>query len=140
MIDQATERRLHDVIQREGRSFLQYVSEVDPFTDARTERAWPILLELARQERAGVQELVALLFKNHRRIPPLGSYPIHFTTVNFASLEFLLPRLIRDLEARRNELEAVANDLEQGPVRFHLLGLVETKKKHLDTLRQLVAE
>lgn len=139
MIDPATERRLHDIIRREGRSFLQYVSEVDPFTDSRTASAWPVILELAKQERAGVQELITLLRKNHRSIPKLDSYPILFTTVNFASLEYLLPRLIRDLDERRAALEKLAQEQDEGPVRFHLRGLVETKARQIETLRHLNA-
>jgi hypothetical protein len=130
---------LQDLVRKEGRSLLQYVTESFPWTTPKTHHILPVLVDMAKDEQEGAAAVVRLLVKNRLRPPYLGAYPMSFTTINYMSLEFLLPYLI-DFEARRiGELEkdlAVPSDDE---TRQLLQSLLDMKRRHLQTLTTFIA-
>src|SRR5205807_2321530 len=91
---------LQDMVRKEGRSLLQYVSESFPWTTHKNHQALPVLFEMAKEEEQGAAAIVRLLVANRVRPPYLGAYPMSYTTINYMSLDFLLPHLI-DFENRR---------------------------------------
>ena len=99
-MDASTAAMLQDLVRKEGRSLLQYVSESFPWTTPHNGQAVPLLLAMVKEEQEATGKAVALLLKNHHRPPYLGAYPMSFTTINYMSMGFLLPYLI-DFEKRR---------------------------------------
>src|SRR5207253_6990353 len=107
------------------------------WTTQKNHHALPILLDMVREEQQGAAAIVQLLLRHRARPPYLGAYPMSFTTINYMSLDFLLPYLI-DFEKRRiaeleKDLAVVADEEAQ-----HLLQtLLEMKKRHVLALTNL---
>ncbi|MBI3822854.1 MAG: hypothetical protein HY289_09280 [Planctomycetes bacterium] len=73
-------------------------------------------------------------------LPPPPSYPSHFTTINFCSLDYLLPKLIFEAAAEVAEIERMLpladNDEE---VRRLAQSCLDMKREHLRTLQDVAA-
>ena len=137
MLDATTEQVLQDVLRAETRSVLHYVEDAFPWTAAGGEEAVGKLRALIREEMDATADLGRYLFRHH--VPPLpsGMYPASFTTLNFVSLQHLLPRLI-DYEAKSADRLREVLPTVPDPEAKHLLGsLVALKERHSDELRQL---
>ncbi len=136
-MDHATAALLQDLVKKEGRSLLQYVSESYPWTPRNGHNAVPAIIAMAEEERDAAAALVRLLVKNRMQPPYLGAYPMNFTTMNYASLDFLIPQLVKFEAKRIAELEKevhVVSDEESQHLLQHLLAL---KRRHLTTLTAL---
>ncbi len=136
-MDHATATLLQDLVKKEGRSLLQYISESYPWAPRKNDSAVPAVAAMAEEERAAAATLVRHLAQNRMQPPYLGAYPMNFTTMNYASLEFLVPQLIRFETKRIAELEKdvhVASDEESQQLLQHML---QMKRRHLTTLTAL---
>jgi hypothetical protein len=136
-MDATTIAILQGLVRKEGRSLLQYVGESFPWTTAKNHHALPTLLSIVEEEQKGTAAVVQMLIKNRMRPPYLGAYPMSFTTINYMSLDYLLPLLI-DFEKRRiAELEkSHVLVVEEEPKQL-LQSLVEMKNRHLAALVEL---
>ena len=128
---------LQGLVRKEGRSLLQYVGESFPWTTAKNHHALPVLQGLIDEEQKATAGIVQYLVKNRVRPPYLGAYPMSFTTINYMSLDFLLP-LLKDFEKRRiAELEkSQILVIEEEPKQL-LHALIDMKKRHLAALAAL---
>jgi hypothetical protein len=136
-MDAATAALLQEMVRKEGRSLLQYVSESVPWTTPKNHYALPVLLDMVKEEQDGAAAIVKLLLENRVRPPYLGAYPMSFTTINYMSLDFLLPYLI-DFEKRR--IAELAQDLamvSDDEAKQLLRTLLDMKQRHLVTLTSL---
>lgn len=138
-MDGATAKLLGDLVRKEGRSLLQYVSESYPWTTAKTDWALPVLLAMAKEEQDGTAGIVRLLLKERLRPPYLGAYPMSFTTINYMSLDFLIPYLVEFQKRRCAELQSDLATLAEGEARELVKGLLEMKERHLAALINLGA-
>jgi hypothetical protein len=129
--------RLEAAVRREGRSLLQYVSEANPWTKAAGDTAPEKVRDLAREERDALAGLTKFLARHRHAVPYLGAYPMSFTTMNFVSLDYLLPRLT---ESARQSLAALERDraaLADADAKAELDRLIELKRTHLKALEAL---
>jgi hypothetical protein len=128
---------LQDVLRRESRSLLQYVSESYPWTKAEGHAASAALNAIAQAEAAALARLGRWLTK--QRVPVMfsGAYPTHFTTTNFVSLQYLLPRLAGDQRQRIAAVEQVRASLPAGEAREQLETLLAMMKADLKQLEAL---
>jgi hypothetical protein len=133
-MDAALGARLQQLIRSESRSLLQYVSESFPWTTAHDQAVREALQRFACEETEAIARLTRQLTKHHVTQPFQGSYPMSFTTVNFCSLSYLLPRLIDDQKARIADVERVFHMLEGGEIKDLLAQLLVLKKQHLSQL------
>jgi hypothetical protein len=141
VIDAATEVVLQGWARRLGRSLLQYVHESFPFTTAKDAATVPVLARQVQEEQDAAARIIRFLLQGRRRPPAMGAYPMNFTTLNFASLSYLLPYLI-------NEDERAVADLEQTIKSLHspdhadasslLHSILDMKRRHLEELKSLV--
>src|SRR5712692_11577422 len=99
MLDARTQTRLQEILRRESRSFLQYVSDSVPWTRPGEKDALAQLQTLIEEERRANAAFAKFLIRNRIPVPHLGSYPVSFTTLNFVALDHLLPLLV-DAERR----------------------------------------
>jgi hypothetical protein len=136
-MDLATAKLLQDLVRREGRSLLQYVSESFPWTTHKNHHALPILFEMVKEEQEGAAAIVKLLLKNRVRPPYLGAYPMSFTTINYMALDFLLPYLIEFENRRIAELENDLVVVTEDEAKDLLKMLLEMKQRHVLTLTNL---
>jgi hypothetical protein len=139
MIDARTATILQGVVRREGRSLLQYVHDSFPWTQTGNQEMLTKIQALVEEERAATAALARFLIEQRFPPPYLGAYPTGFTTINYVSLESLLPRL---LDFQKEAVAALQRDLAEvtdADARKQLLGLLEMKQRHLETLESLAA-
>src|SRR5438876_7597204 len=138
-MDAATCTTLQNALRAESRSFLQYVSDAFPWTSPDELAVLSKLQALIAEELEGVQTLAHLLAQARQPLPYLGSYPMSFTTINFVSLDHLLPLLIREerrsLANREQDLGRVNDADAQAAMR----GIIDMKRRHLHMLEEMAA-
>ena len=129
--------RLEAAVRREGRSLLQYVSEASPWTKTVGDTTPDKVRDLAREDRAALAALTKFLARRRHAIPYLGAFPMAFTTMNFVSLDYLLPRLT---ESARQSVAALERDraaLSDADAKAELDRFIELKGNHLKALEAL---
>jgi hypothetical protein len=129
--------RLEAAVRREGRSLLQYISEAYPWTKAAGDVTTDKVRDLAREERDALTVLTKFLTRRRHTVPYLGAFPMSFTTMNFVSLDYLLPRLA---ESGRQSVAALERDraaLTDTDAKEELDRLIELKRTHLKALEAL---
>jgi hypothetical protein len=138
VIDAQTQALLQEVVGRESRSLLMYVGDAYPWTAAPGDEALVILKDLIAEERRAVAAVGQFLVR--RRLPPPfpGSYPSSFTTVNFLSLEYLVPRLVEDQRRLIEQLQRDLAAVRDPGARVPLEALLAVKRRHLPALEALV--
>jgi hypothetical protein len=139
VFDPQTQARLQEILQRESRSVLSYVGGAFPWTTATHAEELRVLGKQIVAEGQAVTELGEYLVRRRMPTPVLGSYPASFTTINFLSLAYLLPRLI---EAQKRSVANLERDLpaitEPG-AHAQLEKLLAVKQRTLEGLEQLAS-
>ncbi len=136
-MDAASRDSFRRLIALGASSLLQYVSESAPWSVDAAHAALDQIQALAAEDRAEIARFTRWLQKKHERVPLLYSYPSHFTTMNFVSLDYLLPKLLAENTSQVvaiKHLSSAMDDAEAGPL---AAGYLEMKKRHLETLREL---
>jgi hypothetical protein len=129
---------LQALVRRESRSLLQYVRDTVPWTaldeqGADAARARQVR-QLIEEENQAIGELMRFLFRRHWTPPYLGSYPADFTTLNYVSLDYLLPRLVHEERRALARLEADLVGLTDAECRNQVQRIMEMKRRHLQVL------
>jgi hypothetical protein len=75
--------------------------------------------------------------KNRITPPYLGAFPTAFTSMNFTSIDFLLPVLLEAAHAGINELEMDAARLTDLDARGEVAALLDKKRRHVEELTGL---
>ena len=130
---------LQNAMRAESKSFLQYVSDAFPWTTPDELAALAKLQSLIAEEKEGAGAIAEFLTQNKQPLPYLGSYRMSFTTMNFVSLEHLLP--ILDKEERRAiaERERDLANLKDAEAQSVLRRVVDMKRRHLLLLQEASA-
>jgi hypothetical protein len=139
VIDDRTQALLQDVVRRESRSLLAYLHDAYPWATSREEGTLTGLRGLAAEEGRAVAALGEYLARQNLAPPPLASYPSSFTTLNFLSLDFLLPRLARVQHQSVADLERDLAAVHDAGARGQLEKLLATKQRTLAGLEGLLA-
>jgi hypothetical protein len=139
VIDTRTAAVLHDVVRRESRSLLQYVSEAIPWITPAEQVALAQLRQLIEEERGATTDLGRFLIR--QRVPPpyLGSYPQDYTNVNYVSLDHLLPMLVDNQRQAIARLERDLAALTDAEARAHVEKILTIRRRHLETLQTMAA-
>jgi hypothetical protein len=135
-MDASKQDLLRSLVRKEGRSLLQYVAESFPWTKPEDDGLVRRVRALAHVENELLAKIIRLLLKLRVGAPPLGAYPQSFTTINFMSLDYLLPLLREDQAKRIADIEMLITQFPEGEVRSLLLDLADEKRKHLDFLHR----
>jgi hypothetical protein len=136
-MDARTVRVLQDLVRRESRSLLQYVSDAFPWTTREERAALGELQAIVEEERKGAADAVALLLAHHQTPPYLGSYPMDFTTINYVSLDHLLPLLLENERRGIAALEGDFNAVADPEARALVESVIAKKRDHLSRLEKL---
>jgi hypothetical protein len=139
MIDARSATVLQQILRRESRSFLQYVGEAFPWTTANERGALDKLRRLLQEEGRALAVLGQFLLRQRYELPYLGTYPDAFTSMNFVSLDHLLPLLVDRQREGIAELERDLRSLHGSEARGHPERLLELKRRHLSDLEALAA-
>src|SRR5205085_539201 len=98
------------IVRRESRSFASYIADAYPWTTAAGGPALGRLRQAFEEESEAVSALGRYLARQRVPMPFMGAYPVSFTSTNFLSLEYLVPRLI---EAQKQLIAALQADLKR---------------------------
>jgi hypothetical protein len=140
MLDATTQSRLQELLRRESRSFLVYIGDSFPWAASEEKYALAQLQSLIEEERRATATLAKFLARHRIPLPYFGSYPVAFTTLNFVSLDHLLPMLI-DCERRAlADLEEDLSRLTDNDCRQEVQRFLDMKHLHLKTLEALATE
>ena len=120
-------------------SLLQYVSEAFPWSADPLHAAYDRLRKIAAEEREDVVALTRWIQKQRVRVPPLGAYPSHFTTINFCSLDYLLPKLVAEHEKEIAEITTRLAACDDEDIRKLAQHYLDMKRDHLQALKELAA-
>ena len=135
VIDPRTRVLLQQTFRRESLSMLRYIGEAFPWTagDGVLRR----VAEIVAEDRSATEALGRFLFR--RCIPPSfsGAYPSAYTTLNFVSLEYLLPRLVKTQRQAVTELESDVTAVTDPDAKTELEKLLAVKRLHLSELEAL---
>jgi rubrerythrin len=137
VIDAATQALLGDIIRREGRSLLQYVSEAFPWTQPEEQAALEQFQQLVQEEQQAVAGLIGFMQRRRLTPPALGTYPMSFTNINFVSLDHLLPVLANH---QRQAIQALERDLTRvsdPEAQQQVQTLLAMKRRHLQALEEI---
>jgi hypothetical protein len=137
VIDPRTRVLLQQTFRRESLSMLRYIGEAFPWTVAAGHPALKRFAEIVAEDRGATEALGRFLFR--RRIPPSfsGAYPSGFTTMNFLSLEYLLPRLVDTQRKALADLESDTAAVTDADAKTELEKLLAVKRLHLTELEAL---
>jgi hypothetical protein len=139
MLDSQTQNQLQELLQRESRSFLQYVRDSFPWITSEEKPALAQLQTLIEEERRATAALAKFLTRQRIPLPYLGSYPVTFTTLNFISLDHLLP-ILADSERRAiTDLESDLASFADPECCHEVQKLLDLKRRHLKALETLAA-
>ena len=120
-------------------SLLQYLRDSSAF--ARHDSAGKLqqALALAEEEREAAEHLTRWLQRHRERLPKTGGFPSHFTTTNFCTIEYLLPRLTAESAHQIRDVERIASQVENDETHALVQGFLEMKRRHLQALTELSA-
>jgi hypothetical protein len=97
------------------------------------------VLALAHEERDEVARLTRLMQKMRERPPKTGSYPSHFTTMNFVTLDYLVPKLIAENEREIAQIAAALSQLDDEDAQKIVQAYLDMKRRHLEVLQDLAS-
>lgn len=131
---------LHRLVAMGSRSLLQYVCQAFPWSADKHGQAVAKVQEIAAEERDATARLTRHLQKKRLRLPPTESFPSHFTTINFVSIDYLLPKLITEHANEVAELEVRLPKVESEEVRDLAQHYLDRKRRDLQALKDLTAK
>jgi hypothetical protein len=134
--DARTQTLLQDILRRESRSFLMYVTEAYPWTTSTQMQTLAALQQIIAEEREAIGHFGRFLVRQRIPLPFLPPFPRHFTTINFLALDFILPRSI---EYERHSLAALERDVlvvKEPSARAEVEKLLALKRRHLSQLEE----
>lgn len=139
MIDGQSIAILQKQIRWTGRSLLHYVEESFPWARGKDAEIFHKVQELRRREQQAIAEISRYLVKQHSTPPHFGPYAMYFTTLNYLSLNRLLPLLVEHQTADVQNLENDLDKVVDAQGKELLRSLLEIKKENLATLTELAA-
>jgi hypothetical protein len=134
-MDTASQQLLQQLFLKESRSLLQYVSESDPWVTKTTHCYRDLVIKVAQEEQQALAKIARHLLRHHVLPPITAGYPSNFTTINFCSIEHLLPYLIEYERKSINDLEH--RHSADPEVRRMVHDYLAMKRRHLQALSEV---
>src|SRR5262249_30230458 len=98
------------------------------------------LLSACELENSLLFQLGGLMQKKHIPLPALGAFPTHFTSMNYVSLSFLIPRLIATERQTLTDLERDLPQVKDQQIHQVLGELLDSKRRHLAGFESLMPQ
>ena len=130
---------LHRLVAMGSTSLLQYVNEAVPWSADAGQAEFTKVQALAGEERDHVAQLSRFLQKRHFGVPKIPTYPSQFTTINFVSIEYLVPKLRADNEQEIATIQGWLQQVGEDEGRANLESYLAMKQRHLQVLQELAA-
>ena len=130
---------LQEIVRRESRSLLQYIHDSYPWTPSAERTALTQIRDLAKQQQESAADLARWLERKRHFMPYLGSYPSAFTTINYVSLDYVIPKVIADERIGLAHLNADLAVLCDTEAHALVEAIASKKRAHLKILEELAA-
>jgi hypothetical protein len=130
---------LHRLVSMGARSLLQYVCQASPWSANNSHAELDRVRSVAGGERDATARLTRHLQKKRLRLAPIESYPSHYTTLNFCTLDYVLPLLIAEHEKEIAEIESRLRETQDEEIRVLAEANLERKRRDLATLKEIAA-
>jgi hypothetical protein len=130
---------LQELVRRESRSLLQYIHDSFPWTPENEQPALAQLRQFAEEERESAAALGRWLARNRQMVPNLGAYPSGFTTINYASLDYVLPKVAKHEREGLARLDQDLTAIKDAAARALVAALIDKKREHLSAVEKLAA-
>jgi hypothetical protein len=118
-------------------SLLQYIAQSGTWASPASKDSLASVVALADEEREATSSFVRFLQKKRFRLPPLGFYPSQFTTMNFVTIEYLTPVLIKEHVKEIATIERLLAQIDDEEVRGMTQSYLEMKRRHFQALEAL---
>ena len=139
MIDARTQALLQDIVRRASRSMLQYIGNSYPWAgDGEAGLLTQVQAVIAEEEQA-IEGLAGYLRKHRMGLPYLGSYPQNFTNLNYVSLDYLMPRLLKWQREWVTILEKDATLVANAEAKAEVGKLIAVARRHVEELEKITA-
>ena len=139
MTDAPTEAVLQGIVRRESRSLLQYIADAFPWATEEERGVLATLRQLIDEEHQAAGDLMRFMTRRRLALPYIGAYPAEFTTINYVSLDHLLPLLADEERRAVAALEQGLDALHDPDARARVQEVLDMKRRHLQTLDKLAA-
>jgi hypothetical protein len=130
---------LEGLLRREARSLLQYVRDSFPWITAEEQQALAQLQTIIQEEEQAAGPIARYLARRYYIFPAPATYPMEFTSINYTSLEHLLPLLAESLRRSLAACERERDALADAEARALVQHLIDSKGQHLKSLEALAA-
>jgi hypothetical protein len=130
---------LHRLVAMGSTSLLQYVNDAVPWSADADRAAFAKVQFLANEERDFVARLSRFLQKRHFGVPKIATYPSHFTTMNFVTIDYLLPKLIVEADRELTTIRAWLQGMDEDDARAQMQGYLDMKERHRHILQELAS-
>jgi hypothetical protein len=130
---------LQRILLRESYSLLQYMNEAWPWTAPAEQEVLDQLRKMIAWERKACRRIADWLIRR-RVMPATGTFPEEFTAMHYVGIDHLLSRLAAHQQWAIQELEHDLERLTDADARPVVQQLLDSKRRHLDTLEQLAAK
>jgi hypothetical protein len=129
---------LHRLASMGAYSLLQYVGQSFPWSGDKSLLMRTQILTMAGEERDSAARLVRILQKKHVPLRVKGGFPSHYTSGNFVSIDYLLPKLIAEHEKEVAEIERELPKVADEEALALAQSYLDMKRGHLQALKQCV--
>jgi hypothetical protein len=137
--DQPTYSLLETILRRESRSLLQYIRDSFPWTPSSEQEVLAGVHQMADEQRRTAAALAQFLARKRHTVSHLGPYPTSFTTINYASLDYVLTCLLLEERKAIAELEKDRSTLQNAEAEPILDRIIARKRQDLKQLEELAA-
>jgi hypothetical protein len=137
--DHPTYALLETILRRENRSLLQYIRDSFPWTPLSEQDVLKHVHRMADEQKLTVGALTQFLARKRHTVAHLGSYPSAFTTINYASLDYVMRCLLVEERKALAQLEkdrAAISDEEAGVL---VESILTRKRQDLKQLEEMAA-
>ncbi|MBX3438737.1 MAG: hypothetical protein KF861_14680 [Planctomycetaceae bacterium] len=139
MAEAVASAQINNLLIEIGRSLLQYVSQIWPWSATGHEETRLRIEWLAADQSQDVAALAQLLTARGEIID-FGTFPTEYTSLHYVAVNFLLGALVRHQEATVRDAENLAREAEHDPEAGITLKEIAVRERgRLDELRRLAS-
>lgn len=136
-VDTSWHKNLQNALVRESRTLLLFMEDSFPWARSEEQPALSQLQQMLREQREAGVRLSSFMHRQRIALPWLPPYPMHYASLIFVSLDFLLPQLIADQRQGIALLETDVAAVHDRDARTLLESFLSLKRRHLKQLEEL---
>lgn len=131
---------LNRLLQLQNRSLPAYLAQASLYVNRGDQRVAAVLANIHANQQAAASRLADAILDRRGRVEA-GTFPTHYTHLNFVSVSHLIPELIRHQKADIRAIERCVAQLQGDPEAQALAEeVLGAERAHLEQLQELAVE